>query len=428
MSAGTIRSPRSIILEMKTLLVYLKKEKTIKGKNDYVSSQSYCLWRTPEKPVTVFLRRAISFLDNRRTLELYLLLLMLSLLASAYNVLFSTRLVSDDLRIKYTVLSVLDKDVQVNQSFNEENYPSLNKTQDTFKKYFSRTSLSKSNSTEEPQKSIHVYEYFINEPDKCQGDVPYLVLLLTVERCQKEARQAIRQTWGQEDFVPGVKILRLFFLGKEAQWTNDTQQDLLKESQEHHDIIQQDYLDTYRNLTVKVLMGLHWVATYCPKASYVMKTDSDMFVNTEYLIKAVLKPEEPPRQNYFTGHLIPNSQPNRNKKSKWYVTLEEYPEKRYPLFCSGTGYVFSVDLASKIVNISPTVRWLHLEDVYVGLCIKKLGIWPKAPPKFGAFNKWKVRYSDCKYNRIVTSHELSPEEIVHYWNKLQQNKHKCGKI
>ncbi|XP_068098396.1 beta-1,3-galactosyltransferase 2-like [Hyperolius riggenbachi] len=345
------------------------------------------------------LKGTICYLDSRRTLKLYLVLLTLTLLASAFYVLSINR-ASIDLRA-YNVFPVLLKKIGT-------------------------TSLPEVFSTTEPQETIHIYEYFINEPNKCQGDVPFLVLLIAVERRQKEARQAIRQAWGKEDFVPGMKILRLFLLGKDAQWTNETQQDLLKESQEYHDIIQQDYLDTYRNLTVKVLMGLHWVATYCPKASYVMKTDTDMFVNTEYLINTVLKPDQPPRQNYFTGRLIRDAEPIRNRDSKWHVKVEEYLEGVYPLYCSGTGYVFSVDLASKIVNISTTVRWLYLEDVYVGLCLQKLGIAPVAPPKDTDFSYNKIEYSECMYNQIVTSHQLTPEEIILYWDKLQLNKHTCG--
>ncbi|XP_044157672.1 beta-1,3-galactosyltransferase 2-like [Bufo gargarizans] len=271
----------------------------------------------------------------------------------------------------------------------------------------------------------HQYEYFINEPDKCKENVPFLVLLVTVQRWQREARQAIRNTWGKEDLLPGVKILRLFFLGKDPKPNTDADQEIVKESQEFHDLIQQDYLDTYNNLTIKVLMGLSWITTYCPNALYVMKTDSDMFVNTEYLVYKVLKPDQAPRKNYFTGYLMINGSPIRNLDSKWYVSPDVYPEKRYPPFCSGTGYVLSGDLSHKIVKIFPSVRWLHLEDVFIGLCLDKLGVQLVAPPKGSDFNNWRVVYSDCKYHNIVTSHGVSPGEMLNYWGRLQKSKHLC---
>ncbi|XP_018424268.1 PREDICTED: beta-1,3-galactosyltransferase 2-like [Nanorana parkeri] len=280
-------------------------------------------------------------------------------------------------------------------------------------------------SIEKHQRLPYIYDYTINEPDKCKDGAPFLILLITAERWQKEARQAIRQTWGKEDLLPGVKTLRLFLLGKDNKWTDDANKSLVEESQAFHDIIQQDYLDTYRNLTTKVLNGLSWVATHCPGASYVMKTDSDMFIGTEYLINSLLKPDQPPRLNYFTGSLFINGRPIRNTDSKWYMSPEEYPENDYPLFCSGTGYVFSAGLAGKIVEVSPSVRWVYLEDVYVGLCLKKIGVQPVAPPKGTDFNIWRVQYTDCGYSRIVTSHGLSPGDIISQWNQMQRNKHTC---
>lgn len=270
-----------------------------------------------------------------------------------------------------------------------------------------------------------IYKYIINEPDKCKAGDPFLILLITVERWQKEARQAIRQTWGKEDLLSGVKLLRLFLLGNHTKWTKDEKKSLLEESQAYHDIIQQDYLDTYKNLTTKVLMGLNWVATHCPGASYVMKTDSDMFINTEYLVNVLLKPDQPPRLNYFTGFLMRNARPIRDSNNKWYASPQDYPEDTYPVFCSGTGYVFSADLTSKIVKISLVVRWLHLEDVYIALCLQRLGLQPVAPPRGSDFSNWRVAYTDCRYNQLVTSHGVWPGEIIAFWNQLQQNKHNC---
>ncbi|KAM3915663.1 beta-1,3-galactosyltransferase 2-like [Leptodactylus fuscus] len=288
---------------------------------------------------------------------------------------------------------------------------------------FSR--LPMTNTSKGIQKTQYQYQYIINEPDKCKEHAPFLVLLITVERWQQEARQAIRNTWGKEDLLPGVKIIRLFLLGKDSKLNTDAEQAILKESEEFHDIIQQDYLDTYENLTIKVLMGLNWITTYCPYALYVMKTDSDMFVNTEYLVNKLLKQDQAPKKNYFTGVLMVGHSPIRRLQSKWYVSPDEYPENDYPPFCSGTGYVLSGDLSPKIVNISPSIRWIHLEDVFIGLCLQKIGVQPVAPPKDSDFNAWTVMYSDCGYHNLVTSHGVSPAEMLEYWDRLQRGKHNC---
>ncbi|NP_001088013.1 uncharacterized protein LOC494704 [Xenopus laevis] len=271
--------------------------------------------------------------------------------------------------------------------------------------------------------NVYHYKYIINEPGKCQEKTPFLILLIAAEPRQIEARQAIRQTWGNESLAPGFRTVRLFLLGIHATADGAIQQAIMDESRQYHDIIQQEYLDTYYNLTIKTLMGMNWVATYCPKVLYVMKTDSDMFVNTEYLIHKLLKPDLPPRTNYFTGYLMRGYAPNRNKDSKWYMPQDLYPSERYPVFCSGTGYVLSGDLAEKIFKVSLSIRRLHLEDVYVGICLAKLRIDPVPPPNEFVFNHWRVSYSSCKYSHLITSHQFQPGELIKYWNHLQQNKH-----
>ncbi|XP_062338095.1 beta-1,3-galactosyltransferase 2-like [Osmerus eperlanus] len=268
--------------------------------------------------------------------------------------------------------------------------------------------------------------YIINEPEKCpdgQPD-PFLVLLIATEIQQVEARDAIRQTWGNQSVAPGLGFVRLFLLGvREGELGRQLQSRLEAESRQHHDIIQQDFLDTYNNLTIKTLMGMHWVATHCPHASYIMKTDSDMFVNTDYLIHKLLRPELKPKKGYFTGYLMRGYTPNRNNNSKWYMSPELYPSKKYPTFCSGTGYVFSGDLAGRIYRVSQGIRRLHLEDVYVGVCLAKLRVEPTPPPNEFLFNHWRVSYSSCKYSHLITSHQFQPSELLKYWHHLQNNKH-----
>ncbi len=268
------------------------------------------------------------------------------------------------------------------------------------------------------------YEYILNEQNACLLRAPFLVLLISVEPKNTDARDAIRQTWANESVGGG--LVRLFFIGL----NEDTQKNGSKlqhtiddESHRYHDIIQQDYRDTYNNLTLKTLMGMYWITKYCPEAKYVMKTDSDMFVNTEYLIEKLLKPKGQLTQKYFTGLNMLDLSPNRNKESKWYMPPEVYPGKRYPTFCSGTGYVFSGDVARRIYVASLTIPRLHLEDVYVGMCLAKLKIEPSLPPNELLFNHWRVPYSSCRYSNLITSHWFQPNELIQYWQHLQSNKH-----
>ncbi|NXV51327.1 B3GT2 galactosyltransferase, partial [Uria aalge] len=266
--------------------------------------------------------------------------------------------------------------------------------------------------------STQSFKFIINEKEKCKDKEPFLVLLIATRAAEIQLRDSIRKAWGNESVVAGVEVVRLFMLGVESKDPNEV---LLRESEQYHDIIQQDFLDTYHNLSLKTLMGMKWVASYCSGTSFVMKTDSDVFVNTMYLIEKLLRPLSPPPQNYFTGCLMKGHKPIRNQKSKWYISKEEYPGDSYPPFCSGTGYILSGDLASKIVNASVRVKHVHLEDVYVGLCLNAIGIQIVPPPSYSLFNIYKVPFSPCRYNNIITSHHIGTYEHIIYWETLRKS-------
>ncbi|XP_009638600.1 beta-1,3-galactosyltransferase 2-like [Egretta garzetta] len=269
--------------------------------------------------------------------------------------------------------------------------------------------------------STQSFKFIINEKEKCKDKTPFLVLLIATTAAEIQRRSSIRNTWGNESVVPGAQVVRLFMLGIESKGPDEV---LLRESEQYHDIIQQDFLDTYHNLTLKTLMGMRWVASYCSATSFVMKTDSDVFVNTIYLIEKLLRPLVPPPKNYFTGCLMKGHKPIRNKNNKWYISKEEYPGDRFPPFCSGTGYIFSGDLASKIVSASVMIKFIHLEDVYIGLCLNAEGIQIVPPPSHSLFNIYKVPFSPCRYNNIITSHYIQTNEHVVYWETLRKD-HTC---
>ncbi|KAM4640592.1 beta-1,3-galactosyltransferase 2-like [Discoglossus pictus] len=204
--------------------------------------------------------------------------------------------------------------------------------------------------------------------------------------------------------------------------TSVDQTAILNESLKCHDIIQKDFIDTYRNLTIKTIMGMEWVATYCPNASYVMKTDSDMFVNIGRLF-SLLQPDQPHKNNFFTGHFI-GGVPHRNKDSKWYMPPSLYPDAKYPDFCSGTGYVFSADVVLKIYRSSFKVNFLYLEDVFVGLCLRRERIAITRDQR-NLFNNYLVPFTPCTYRNLITSHGLTATQKIEYWIRVKKYEGAC---
>lgn len=87
-----------------------------------------------------------------------------------------------------------------------------------------------------------------------------------------------------------------------------------EESLHYSDIIQEGFVDSYNNLTLKSVMMLKWVVSNCHSVWYIMKTDDDMFVNINNLVK-LLKVRN--MSNLLFGALICGARPIADTQNKW---------------------------------------------------------------------------------------------------------------
>ena len=261
----------------------------------------------------------------------------------------------------------------------------------------------------------HNFKYLINNPDICklnsgQRDIELVIIILTVHRNIIQ-RNTLRETWLTHSKNNSANVRYAFLLGeiKDAK----LQEDVRKESKQFEDIIKEDFVDAYSNLTYKTIMGFKWAATRCDVAKAVLKTDDDMYINVPNVLDII-------RNNYSSlqanvvGSCAQKAGPIRNEKSKWFASVNSYPGKFYPGFCSGTGYLTSLNVARKVYEISPHVPFFHLEDVYVALCIKKLGYHLRG---FPGFNPGHPKLDACLYNgkSLVTAHYMTPAMTRQMW-------------
>ncbi|XP_061184653.1 beta-1,3-galactosyltransferase 1-like [Saccostrea echinata] len=261
----------------------------------------------------------------------------------------------------------------------------------------------------------HNYSYILDNEDICKPTdtsqtVDIIVLICTIHS-NRERRKALRETWLTQTKKNEGSIRYVFLLGMTSN--KKLQVDLETESATHRDIVQEDFIDSYNNLTLKTIMGFKWASIKCKNAKFVMKTDDDMFVSLPAL-KLALKKYDSVLQRSIGGNCRLNEGPIRQKGYKWYVPKEMYPQSKYPGFCSGTGYVTSMTVVQKVYDVSRHVPFFYLEDVYVGLCIHRLGMKFTQIPGFNA-----VRIPlGCNYKNsiIITSHQLDPRSLREVWN------------
>ncbi|XP_034279872.1 beta-1,3-galactosyltransferase 5-like [Pantherophis guttatus] len=251
----------------------------------------------------------------------------------------------------------------------------------------------------------------------CTRNPPFLVILVTSSPTDLKVRVIIRESWGKKKLIANKLIVTHFLLG--TTLNPEEQVAVINESLKYGDIIQKNFIDAYYNLTLKTMMGIEWIHKFCSESSFVMKADSDVFVNTYYLTELLLKKIQNTR--FFTGFLKLNEYPIRKISSKWYVSKHEYSKNAYPPFCSGTGYVFSTDVASLVYSISDSIPFIKLEDVFIGLCLAELDIKLENLHSKQTFFPERLEFSPCRFKKIVMSHFVKPHELMIYWNALERS-------
>lgn len=265
------------------------------------------------------------------------------------------------------------------------------------------------------------YRYVLDSAGLCSNRTPFLVFMVPVAPRDAAAREAIRKTWG----APSADTLTLFFTGlPKVEELRPLQEELQQESRLHADIIQMDFMDSYQNLTLKTLMMMRWLGTHCPNVTFAMKVDADIFVNVFHL-RELLRTS--PKRGFITGSVIWDGVPRRDPNSKWYLSKKLYPEDSFPPYVSGAGYVFSSDLADQIFWASRFVHAIPLEDVYVGLCLRVLGVRPVYSRSLfrNYFEIQKLEYDRCTFAQLIIVNKFKPSELLRVWPDFSKGHTNC---
>lgn len=278
---------------------------------------------------------------------------------------------------------------------------------------------------------LHLYENFNVSQDledelaylricKNFGDGVQIVFVVTSSPTHEQARNVIRRTWGS--LCARRNLAMAFIIGK----TDDKAvvQKLEEEQLNYGDLIRGKFLDTYDNLTLKTTWMLRWVNKYCPKATYVFKTDDDVFVNIELLLTFIEQNKISENRSIY-GHLVKNWHPVRDKNDKYYISTSQFESDTFPDFTTGPAYMFPKTLASELYNEALNLPYVKLEDVfYNGIVANRLNISRIDIPEF--VNNW-VSLDDCTIIKTITAHGLWGEYFYFFWYRINSaDKTKCS--
>ncbi|XP_053556934.1 beta-1,3-galactosyltransferase 5-like [Bombina bombina] len=271
------------------------------------------------------------------------------------------------------------------------------------------------------EKGIDFSSLFTHDLDEplCQtGQV--LLVLVTSHPEHHEPRKAIRKTWAVPDNGAAHPWQVIFLIGQ----TSDVEQDWRIHSEQniHGDILMGNYLDTYHNLTLKVMHGIKWATDKC-RPQYILKTDDDCFVNTN-LIPVFLGKYNMVKTGLYVGSSFSQDKRLviRDPSSKWYVSQQEYDLDVYPPYASGIGYILSLDVARLVLRMATAVPIVPMEDAYVGILAKKAGITLLSSSRFAKHN---IKWSICNYRYLMVIHRLSPKDQAVAQGNVQRARTAC---
>lgn len=228
---------------------------------------------------------------------------------------------------------------------------------------------------------LNGFGYLINQPkcparlcgdsDKvaCANGSPIVLILVHSAPKNAHKRNVIRETWGQHD----ARARLYFLLG--AVGTAPAQAKLQRENQQYNDIIQGNFIDSYRNITYKHIMALKWFVYNCQHVKYLLKTDDDVFVNTPAMYGFLSGGGVGGKHSFLFCRRLEGSRIKRTYRSKWRVSTKELAGWYYPPYCPGFSVVYSADVVHRLYREAQQTPYFWIDDVHVtGTLVQQLKI------------------------------------------------------
>lgn len=167
-----------------------------------------------------------------------------------------------------------------------------------------------------------------------------------------------------------IKLKVLFAIGT-MELDKSLAQQVKAESKIYNDLILIDnLLDSYQNLTLKLIESFKTMLISIPNFKYVLKADDDTYVKLDLLTFDLLKYDQKLKSNpdnyasgLYWGYF--NGRANIKKSGQW--SEENYNScDRYSPYALGGGYVISKNIVNFIATNGDELSMYKSEDISVG--------------------------------------------------------------
>ncbi|XP_037949520.1 beta-1,3-galactosyltransferase 5-like [Teleopsis dalmanni] len=278
------------------------------------------------------------------------------------------------------------------------------------------------------------FRYLLNS-NKCRKDRKQFlaIIVVTSYSAHTDLRMAHRQSMPQCK-LEELGFRRIFLLAKIPPTERAiTQESLEREHNRFGDLVQGNFVDNYHNLTYKHVMGLRWAGSECENAKFVIKIDDDIiydiYYTRNYLNELLLKQSQLATSGkLLSGVIFSSGPPVRDEKSKWYVSLKDFPGSVYPYYLSGWFYVTNPLTAKRIAQEAHSTPVFWIDDVWVtGIVRHRLHIHLQSLNHLLTYKKVQLQccVDDAKKYNYNCDYKIGPngnepEFLLKYQNAIEK--------
>ena len=206
----------------------------------------------------------------------------------------------------------------------------------------------------------------LQSPPPCEPGTNIVIFIHSATK-NAQRRHFIRNSWARESKLSKaggerhVQARVVFILGEGQPRCKFN--DVTDESERHNDIVQYDFVDSYKNISFKHLLGIRWVKEHCPDTQYTMKSDDDVLIDIIKVIEHIFY--TPQIACGFHCNVLEKWTPVRETRSQYYISRKQYPQSWFPNFCQGLVYIIDTGSLMDVYLASDVHYFVWLDDVFV---------------------------------------------------------------
>ena len=212
--------------------------------------------------------------------------------------------------------------------------------------------------------SVDNIKFLLENKSVCE--VKNLTVIIMIHSAPKhfDERKAIRETWTNARRYSLIAEIRTIFIIGRLQ--NSALQALVeKEFMEYGDILQGNFVDDYKNLSLSSFYGYKWINQNCANAKYVMKADDDIVINMKKLLHAVTMNIMFIKRTREVACYRIRGIVHKDKESKFYAGEHIFMNTNVTLpFCEGKFVFMTMDLIPDLLESASITPLFWIEDIY----------------------------------------------------------------